>query len=74
MRRPRVHVYTGFPVRLDTSDRPLDDLRTALARAWAGAVRTLDGGPGADGTPEGDRTPDGEDTPGGDGQLPARWH
>ncbi|MFF1279886.1 hypothetical protein [Streptomyces sp. NPDC058299] len=46
VRRPRVHVHIGPPVRLDTSDRPLDDLETALARAWADAVRALDGTPG----------------------------
>ncbi|MFJ7147316.1 lysophospholipid acyltransferase family protein [Streptomyces sp. NPDC100445] len=54
VRRPRVHVHFGPAVRLDTSASPLDDLETALARAWAGAVHALDGGPGGDGTPEGD--------------------
>ncbi|MFF9086364.1 hypothetical protein ACF1BE_08145 [Streptomyces sp. NPDC014991] len=53
MRRPRVHVHIGPPVRLDTSDRPLDDLETALARAWAGAVHALDGRAGRAGAPGG---------------------
>ncbi|MFI2205064.1 lysophospholipid acyltransferase family protein [Streptomyces sp. NPDC020192] len=38
VRRPRVHVYVGPALRLATSDRPPDDLETALAEAWTRAV------------------------------------
>ncbi|WP_225823716.1 lysophospholipid acyltransferase family protein [Streptomyces naphthomycinicus] len=49
LRRPRVHVHIGAALRLDTSDRPLADLETALAGAWSSAVHALDTPPGTDG-------------------------
>ncbi|WP_030347340.1 lysophospholipid acyltransferase family protein [Streptomyces sp. NRRL S-1022] len=45
VRRPRVHVHIGPALRLDTADRPLDDLEAALAGAWSSAVRALDEAP-----------------------------
>ncbi|MFJ4950672.1 lysophospholipid acyltransferase family protein [Streptomyces sp. NPDC088760] len=45
VRRPRVHVHIGPALRLDTSDRPLDDLEAALAGAWSSAVHALEDRP-----------------------------
>ncbi|MFG2721668.1 lysophospholipid acyltransferase family protein [Streptomyces sp. NPDC048416] len=56
VRRPRVHVHIGPPLRLDVSDRPLKDLEAALGVTWSRAVQGLGASaPGEDPAPDDQR-------------------
>lgn len=44
VRRPRVHVHIGPALRLDASDRPMEDLEAALGVTWSRAVHGLGAG------------------------------
>ncbi|MEV6551036.1 lysophospholipid acyltransferase family protein [Streptomyces sp. NPDC051597] len=44
VRRPRVHVHIGPALRLDASDRPMEDLEAALGVTWSRAVHRLGAG------------------------------